>query len=215
MDGGLDPKELSLDASIRITEPGMLARFIERQKKELQDRVQAIADVGTNLLIVRDGVNDDAIPMLRKAGIVTYRRVERDDLELIARACGASIIRDTRSIDSDSLGNFESVKEESWESVDHVRIHGSIGSGQTVIIRGSTQSILEETMRAFDDAIGVACGLVQDSSILPGGGAIQIALARRLRSFSTTVPGREQLAIEAYAAAMECCLLYTSPSPRD
>ena len=61
-----------------------------------------------------------------------------------------------------------------------------------MIIRGSTQSILEETMRAFDDAIGVACGLVQESSILPGGGAIQIALARRLRSFSTTVPGREQ-----------------------
>ena len=204
LDGGLDPKELSLDASIRITEPGMLARFIERQKKELQDRVQTIADVGTNLLIVRDGVNDDAIPMLRKAGIVTYRRVERDDLELIARACGASIIRDTRAIDSDCLGDFESIKEESWESVDHVRIHGSVGSGQTVIIRGSTQSILEETMRAFDDAIGVACGLVQDSSILPGGGAIQIALARRLRSFSTTVPGREQLAIEAYAAAMEC-----------
>ena len=73
LDGGLDPKELSLDASIRITEPGMLARFIERQKKELQDRVQAIADVGTNLLIVRDGVNDDAIPMLRKAVIVSYR----------------------------------------------------------------------------------------------------------------------------------------------
>ena len=87
----------------------MLARFIERQKKELQDRVQAIADVGTNLLIVRDGVNDDAIPMLRKAGIVTYRRVERDDLELIARACGASIIRDTRGINSESLGNFGSV----------------------------------------------------------------------------------------------------------
>jgi chaperonin GroEL (HSP60 family) len=166
LDGGLDPKELSLDASIRITEPGMLARFIERQKKELQDRIQTIADVGTNLLIVRDGVNDDAIPMLRKAGIVTYRRVERDDLELIARACGASIIRDTRAIDSDCLGDFESIKEESWESVDHVRIHGSVGSGQTVIIRGSTQSILEETMRAFDDAIGVACGLVQFKSLL-------------------------------------------------
>ena len=84
-----------------------------------------------------------------------------------------------------------------------MRIHGSVGSGQTVIIRGSTDSILEETQRAFDDAIGVACGLVQDSSILPGGGAIQIALARRLRDYSTSIPGREQLAVEAYAAAME------------
>lgn len=203
LDGGLDPKELSIDASIRITEPGMLARFIERQKQELQDRVQAIADVGTDLLIIRDGVNDDAISMLREAGIVTYRRVERDDLELISRACGASIVRDTRGINPESLGTFESVKEESWESVDHVRIHGSVGSGQTVIIRGSTDSILEETQRAFDDAIGVACGLVQDSSILPGGGAIQIALARRLRDYSTSIPGREQLAVEAYAAAME------------
>ncbi len=204
LDGGLDPKELSIDASIKITEPGMLARFIERQKNELHQRVRAIADVGTNLLIVRDGVNDDAIPMLRDAGIVTYRRVERDDLELIARACGASIVRDDRGIDSDALGTFESVKEERWESIDHVRIHGSVGSGQTVIIRGSTESILQETQRAFDDAIGVACGLVEDSLILPGGGAIQIALARRLRAFSTTVPGREQLAIEAFAAAMEC-----------
>lgn len=204
LDGGLDSKELSLDASIKITEPGMLARFIERQKKELENRVKVIAEVGTNLLIVRDGVNDDAIPMLRDAGIVTYRRVERDDLELISRACGANIVRDTRGIDAESLGTFESVKEESWESIDHVRIHGSIGSGQTVIIRGSTESILQETQRAFEDAIGVACGLVQDQSILPGGGAVQIALARRLRAFSTTIPGREQLAVEAYAAAMEC-----------
>ena len=80
----------------------------ERQKQELQDRVQAIADVGTDLLIVRDGVNDDAISMLREAGIVTYRRVERDDLELISRACGASIVRDTRGINPESLGTFES-----------------------------------------------------------------------------------------------------------
>lgn len=203
LDGGLDPKELSVNASIRITEPGMMARFLQRQKLEMKERVDAIAEAGIDLLIVRDGIHEDAIPMLRNAGIVTYRRVERIDLELIARACGARIVRDVQGIRSESIGEFNSVNEERWESIDHVRIHGSVGSGQTVVLRGSTDAVIDEVSRAFDDAIGVACGLQDEPKMLPGGGAIQIALARRLRAHATTIPGREQLAVEAYAAALE------------
>ena len=203
LDGGLDPKELSVNASIRITEPGMMARFLQRQKQEMKERVDAIAEAGIDLLIVRDGIHEDAIPILRDAGIVTYRRVERTDLELIARACGARIVRDVQGIRSESIGEFNSVNEERWESIDHVRIHGSVGSGQTVVLRGSTDAVIDEVSRAFDDAIGVACGLQEEPKMLPGGGAIQIALARRLRAHATSIPGREQLAVEAYAAALE------------
>lgn len=203
LDGGLDSKELSINASIRITEPGMMARFLQRQKLEVKEQVDAIEKAGIDLLIVKDGIHEDAIPMLRDAGIVTYRRVERTDLELIARACGARIVRDVQGIRPDSIGEFNSVIEERWESIDHVRIHGSVGSGQTVVLRGSTDAVIDEVSRAFDDAIGVACGLQEEPKMLPGGGAIQIALARRLRIHATTIPGREQLAVEAYAAALE------------
>ena len=72
-----------------------------------------------------------------------------------------------------------------------------------MVIRGSTEMRLEEAQRAFDDALGVACQLVREPQLLPGGGATQIALARRLRRYAETIPGREQMAIEGFAAALE------------
>ena len=79
------------------------------------------------------------------------------------------IVRDVQSIRPDSIGEFNSVIEERWESIDHVRIHGSVGSGQAVVLRGSTDAVIDEVSRAFDDAIGVACGLQEEPKMLPGG----------------------------------------------
>ena len=202
LDGGLDSKNRyqCFNPNYRTRDDGSIP---STTKLEIKEQVDAIEKSGIDLLIVKDGIHEDAIPMLRDAGIVTYRRVERTDLELIARACGARIVRDVQSIRPDSIGEFNSVIEERWESIDHVRIHGSVGSGQTVVLRGSTDAVIDEVSRAFDDAIGVACGLQEEPKMLPGGGAIQIALARRLRIHATTIPGREQLAVEAYAAALE------------
>ncbi|MEC9090635.1 MAG: TCP-1/cpn60 chaperonin family protein, partial [Candidatus Thermoplasmatota archaeon] len=141
--------------------------------------------------------------MFADAGILAYRRVERQDLEDICRATGSRPICDLGDIDDEDVGVFSRIYEEKWNNVDHVIIEGPTKSGNTVVLRGSTDLRLEEAKRAFDDALGVACQLIREPYILPGGGASQIALARQLRRFAETIPGREQMAIEGFAAALE------------
>ncbi len=203
LDGGLEKRKPEIDANLKITQLGAIKAFQERENIDLQKRVDDLVSAKISCLIVRDGIEDDAHIMLADAGILAYRRVERQDLEDICRATGSRPIFDLGDIDDEDVGVFSRIYEEKWNNVDHVIIEGSTKSGNTVVLRGSTDLRLEEAKRAFDDALGVACQLIREPYILPGGGASQIALARQLRRFAETIPGREQMAIEGFAAALE------------
>jgi chaperonin GroEL (HSP60 family) len=154
------------------------------------------------LLIVRDGIADEAITQLTEAGIVAYRRFERDDMDLLSRISGAKPARNASALGMEDLGTYSKRSEESIADVKHTIIEGD-GVGMTLVVRGSSPAVRDEAIRIFDDAIGVAHRLNSRPGILPGGGAIQSHLARHLRPFSQTQTGREQLAIEAYASALE------------
>ncbi len=203
LDGGLEKRNPEIDANLKITQLGAIKAFQERENIDLQKRVDDLVSAKISCLIVRDGIEDDAHIMLADAGILAYRRVERQDLEDICRATGSRPIFDLGDIDDEDVGVFSRIYEEKWNNVDHVIIEGPTKSGNTVVLRGSTDLRLEEAKRAFDDALGVACQLIREPYILPGGGASQIALARQLRRFAETIPGREQMAIEGFAAALE------------
>jgi len=203
LDGGIERRSPAIEASLRITQPGAIQAFHTREREELARKVQVLADAGVALLIVRDGIEDDAHVMLADAGIIAYRRVEREDLEHIARATGATPLHDVDNVRSEDLGAFTELREEKWEGREHMALIGSEEAGVTLVLHGSTESRLAECERAFIDALGVACGLEEEPALLPGAGATQIALARRLRRFAETIPGREQMAVDAFAAALE------------
>ncbi len=203
LDGALENKKLELEAQIEISSLGVMKDFHERNNKYLQNIINSLEDLEIELLIVRDGIADEAISMLSKAGITAYRRFERDDLERLSRITGADIIRNIEKIDPKNLGSYSSRSEENIGSVNYTRIEGDLGGAMTMIIRGSTPEIREEVGRAFDDALGVSHRLTSENRVLPGGGATNTHIARKLRHFSTTQSGREQMAIEAYAAALE------------
>ena len=203
LDGGLEKRKPEIDATLKITDLGAIKAFQERENIALQKEVDCLVSAKINCLIVRDGIEDDAHIMLADAGILAYRRVERQDIEDICRATGALPIFDLGHINNEDVGLFSCIREEKLNDVEHVIIEGAMESGNTVVLRGSTDLRLEEAKRAFDDALGVACQLIREPYILPGGGASQIALARQLRRFAETIPGREQMAIEAFAGALE------------
>ena len=202
-DGSLERRGLDIQANLKVTQTGMLAELHESERADLSRRVQALIDVGIDVLIVRDGVDDEARSMLNDAGITAYRRVEKPELDLLSRATGALMVHDVNNIRDDDIGEFSSLTEENWHGVNHLIIEGSAERGQTLVVRGTSDTRLEEMGRAFNDALGVACGLLEEPSLLPGGGATQVALARRLRAHARSIPGREQLAVEAFAAALE------------
>ena len=202
IDGGLEKSKLQTSASIEVGNLGILQGFHDREMQVLRDQVDHLSSLGVGLLVTRGGIADEAIPVLTDAGITAYRRFEKSDVDLLSIITNANPTRSVSSLKESDIGEYSRRSEESIADVKHTLLEGE-GMGMTLIVRGSTPNVREESVRIFDDAIGVAHRMSSSSGILPGGGAIQAHLARHLRTFSKTHSGREQLAIEAYASALE------------
>jgi chaperonin GroEL (HSP60 family) len=180
----------------------MLDAFREVELASVMKQINSIKALDVDLIICRDGIDDEARQALKDAGILAYRRVEKPDLDLLALATGASLIHDVNRAVKADRGSFITTSEEITGGVNHWLLEGEDG-GATFIAKGSTPDIANEVERCFADAVGVACQLLEESSLVPGAGATQVALARGLRRYAESIPGREQLAIEAWADALE------------
>ena len=202
LDGGLERRKPQFDSKLNITSTGMLDAFRKAESESILSQIENLVEIGCDLLVCKEGVDDEARQELSKNGILTYRRVEKKDLDLLSRACGANLVPDAGRATKGDLGSFIKTREELRGGVNHWILDAE-DSGATLIVRGSTQSILDEVERCFSDGLGVACQLLEAPILLPGAGGTQVALGRRLRRFAETVPGREQLAIEAWADAIE------------
>jgi len=202
LDGGLERRKPKFESKLNITSTGMLEAFREAESKALMKQIENLVAIGCSLLVCKEGVDDEARQALSKNGILAYRRVEKRDLDLLSRACGANLVPDAGRATKDDLGVFTSTHEELRGGVNYWILEAE-HSGATLIARGSTQSVIDEVERCFADGLGVACQLLEEPVLLPGAGATQVALGRKLRRFAESVPGREQLAIEAWADALE------------
>ena len=202
LDGGIERRKTQLDTKLNITSAGMLDAFRKSESKALLTQIDNLIQIGCDLLVCKEGIDEEARQALSNNGILTYRRVEKKDLDLLSRACGANLVPDAGRASKSDLGAFIKTREELRGGVNHWILDAEDG-GATLIARGSTEVILGEVERCFADGIGVACQLLEEPILLPGAGATQVALARRLRRHAESVPGREQMAIEAWADALE------------
>jgi chaperonin GroEL (HSP60 family) len=202
IDGGIERRAMMGSVKLNVTSTGVLDAFREKETALLEEQVSQLKALGVDLLACKEGIDDDARMMLKNAGIKAFRRVARTDLDLLARGCGATLVHDVKRARSSDLGAFISSKNETWGNTVHWIVETEAG-GATFIARGSTEAVLGEVERCFADALGVACQLLEDARLVPGGGATQVALARRLRRYAESIPGREQLGVEAFADALE------------
>jgi chaperonin GroEL (HSP60 family) len=202
IDGGIERRAMMGSVKLNVTSTGVLDAFRAKETALLEEQVEQLKALGVDLLACKEGIDDDARMMLTKAGIKAFRRVARSDLDLLARGCGATLVHDVKRAQESDLGAFISSKNETWGTTVHWIVETEEG-GATFIAKGSTEAVLGEVERCFADALGVACQLVEDARLVPGGGATQVALARRLRRYAESIPGREQLGVEAFADALE------------
>lgn len=202
LDGGLEKRQPRIDAKLNVTSVGMMEEFRRAETAALLKQVENLKAIGCDLVVCREGVDDDARQALANAGILAYRRVEKKDMELLSRSCGANIVIDAKRATADDLGAFISTREELSGGVNHWILDAEEG-GATLIAKGSTSDVISEVERCFADALGVCCQLLEDPRLLPGAGATQVALARLLRRKAESIPGREQMAIDAFADALE------------
>lgn len=164
--------------------------------------VDRLVDNNISVLACRESIDDDIKNYLTEQGIQAFRRVSRNDLNMLAKTCNASLVNSIMGLSENNIGEFISSKNITIDGKDFWVVEGD-GNAATIVAKASTVDVVGEVERCFDDSLGVSIQLIEDGKVVCGGGASYVALAKRLRRFAETIPGREQLAIEAYADAIE------------
>jgi archaeal chaperonin len=204
LNSAIEVKETEVDAEIRITDPAQMQAFIEQEEGMIKEMVAKIADAGANVLFCQKGIDDLAQHYLAKAGVMAVRRVKKSDMEKLSRATKAKVVTNIEDLTMDDLGEAGLVKERKISNEDMIFVEGCKDpKAVTLLIRGSTEHVVDEIERAVEDAIGVVAATVEDGKVVAGGGAAEISIAKALKEYADTISGREQLAVAAFAEAME------------
>ncbi|MBN1431308.1 MAG: TCP-1/cpn60 chaperonin family protein [Methanomicrobiaceae archaeon] len=197
-------KKTEVDAEISITSPDQLQMFLDEEEKMIKTIVEKIVASGANVLVCQKGIDDIAQHYLAKAGILAVRRVKKSDLTKLSRATGATVISSIDAIDAAELGKAGLVEEKKVGGEEMIFVTGCDNpKACTLIVRGGTEHVVDELDRALEDALRVVGVAVEDKKFVAGGGSPEVELSLRLREYAASQEGRSQLAIEAFAAALE------------
>ena len=204
IDSAVEIKNTEIDAKIEITNPEQMQSFIEQEEKMLKAMVEKIAKSGANVVFCQKGIDDIAQHFLAKKGIYAARRVKQSDMEALARATGGSIVTNLDDLSDKDLGKAGIVEEVKVgdEQMTYVKDCENPKS-VTILIRGGTEHVVDEVKRAMEDAIGDVVASLSNGKVVAGAGSVEIELAQRLREYANSLSGREQLAVNAFAEAIE------------
>ncbi|MCL4331417.1 MAG: TCP-1/cpn60 chaperonin family protein [Candidatus Thermoplasmatota archaeon] len=204
IDSALEIKKTEIEAKVQITDPSKIQDFLNQESDTFKTMVEKIKKSGANVLLCQKGIDDLAQHYLAKEGIYAVRRVKKSDMEKLAKATGAKMVTNLDDLTPDALGKAEKVEEKKISDDRMTFITGCANpKAVSILIRGGTDHVVSEIERSLNDAIRVVAITKEDGMYLPGGGAIEAELAMKIRAFANSVGGREQLAIEAFAKALE------------
>ncbi len=204
IDFPIEVKNPEIQTRISITSPEQLQNFLEDEEKTITKIVNKIKATGTNVVFCQKGIDDFAQYLFSKDGIYAVRRVSRSDMEKIAKATNGKIVSNVNELDEFELGDAKVVEEVKHGDDTMTYIKGCKNpKALTILIHGGSEHVLDEIERAIKDGIGDVVSSLKTGLVVQGGGAIEIELARRLREFSRGLNGRERLAIEEFASALE------------
>jgi thermosome len=197
-------KKTEVDAEINITSPDQLQLFLDQEEKMLKAMVDKIINSGANVVICQKGIDDMAQHYLSKAGILAIRRVKKSDIEKLSRASGAAVISNLDEISESDIGYADKAEEKKIGVDNMLYITGCHNpKAVSIVIRGGTEHVVDSVERALEDALRVVGVVIEDEKLVAGGGSPEVELSMRLREYAATLKGREQLAANKFADALE------------
>jgi chaperonin GroEL (HSP60 family) len=204
VNAALEVKKTEVDARIQIQDPTQLQAFLSEEENMLKKMVASVKKSGANVLICQKGIDDLAQHFLSKEGIFAVRRAKKSDMEKLAKATGAKIVANLEDISSKDLGNAGEVEEKKIGDDKMTFVTGCKNpKAVSILIRGTTEHVVDELDRGMHDALFVVKVALEDGKMTPGGGAAATHVSMALREYATSVGGREQMAIESFADAIE------------
>ncbi|WP_199243806.1 MULTISPECIES: thermosome subunit beta [Haloplanus] len=196
----IEVEETDADTSVNIDNPDQLQQFLDSEEKQLRQKVDQIVATGADVVFCQKGIDDLAQYLLAKEGILAVRRTKKSDMGFLQEILGAEIVSDLDAATDAHLGTGR-ISRDAEAGLFYVE--GDDAHGVTLLLRGSTEHVVDELERGVQDALDVVSTTAADGRVLPGGGAVEVELASRLRDYADSVSGREQLAVEAFADAIE------------
>ena len=204
LDAALEIKKTEIDAKIEITDPSQMQAFLDEEERMLKDMVTRIKKSGANVVFCQKGIDDLIQHFLAKEEIYAARRVKKSDMEKLAKATGAAVITKLDEFETDDLGHADLVEVRKIQEEEMTFVTGCKNAkAVSILIRGGTEHVVDEIERSLDDATSVVAVAIEDEKMITGGGSSAVELALRLREYSSSVGGREQIAIDAFASALE------------
>src|SRR5208282_3807477 len=204
LDSALEIEKTEMSAEIRIRDPNQMKAFLDQEDSMLKEMVTKIQASGADVVFCQKGLDDIVQHYLSKEGIMAARRLKESDMEKLARATGGRVTSNLNDLKTEDLG-FAGLVEERKIGDDKMIFVEKCKDPHSVaiLIRAGLERMVDEAERAIIDALSVVSDVVENSKIVAGGGAVEIEVAKELRKYATKVGGREQLAVEAFADAME------------
>jgi thermosome len=203
LDSALEIEKTEISAEIRIKDPSQMKAFLDQETDMMQNMVKKVKASGADVIFCQKGIDDMVQHFLSKAGIMAARRVKESDMEKLARATGGRIISDLDDLKKEDLGTAGHVEErkigDEMIFVEKCKDPHSVA----ILIRAGLERMVDEAERAMTDSLSVVSDVIENNKIVAGGGAVEIEIAKELRKYATKVGGREQLAVEAFADAVE------------
>ncbi|MGA3289372.1 MAG: thermosome subunit beta [Candidatus Bathyarchaeia archaeon] len=204
LDVALEIEKTEMSAEIRIKDPSQMKAFLDQENDMMQNMVKKVKASGADIVFCQKGIDDMVQHFLAKAGIMAARRVKESDMEKLARATGGRIISDLDDLKPADLGlaglvDERKIGDDKMIFVEKCKDPHSVA----ILIRAGLERMVDEAERAITDSLSVVSDVIENNKIVAGGGAVEIEVAKELRKYATKVGGREQLAVEAFADAME------------
>ncbi len=204
INASLEVKKTETSAELKITKSEQLKAFLDEEEREMREMAMRIKASGANVVICQKGIDDLVQHYLAKEGIMAVRRAKKSDMEKLAKATGGKVITNLEELNEKDLGHAEFVEERKVGGDKMVFIEGCKNPhAVSIVIRGGTEHVVDEVERALHDMLMVVGSIIEDGKAVAGGGAVETELALRVKAYSASLKGREQLAVEKFAEAME------------
>lgn len=204
IDSSLEMKDTEIDAKISITNPSQMQEFLDMEDQMIRKVAEKVVMSGANVIFCKKGIDDQVQNILAEHGIYAVRRVKPSDMEALSRATGAKIISNLNEINETKLGVAGIVEEVMLNNEEMTFVRNCENpKSVTILIRGASEHVIDEIKRALEDAIGDVSAALKNKRIVAGAGSTEIELAKEIRKYSESLSGREQLAVKAFAEALD------------